>query len=315
MSIPSAIRDAPKTFRLSVRIKPDSGGQVRPAVEDIDNLLGSGFRHVLILVHGFNNSAQDARDSYKKQKQLLEAELKRSRIAPDAIAEFQWPGDEEVFGPNALGYATDIERARDSAQRLATFLARLAALRDGAQPVKVTLVGHSLGCRLIVEALSAIPAASLPSLEVVSLMAAALPVDLVTNGQRLFPTHRLPRRLLKFFSEADTVLQHAFPLGQRWASIRGIEPAFYAEAVGRFGNPREFATGFHRRSNKHGDYWGDAGAALILLETIDPTLRQLLAGAPLAERSLPRASEIAARSLPTRPGPGSSTDADPTGVV
>ena len=38
MSVPSDIRDPPKVFRLSVRINPDHGGQVRAQVQDVDNL-------------------------------------------------------------------------------------------------------------------------------------------------------------------------------------------------------------------------------------------------------------------------------------
>jgi esterase/lipase superfamily enzyme len=300
MSIPSPIRDAPKTFRLSVRVNANHGGRVDAAVQDLDNLKGSGFRFAMILVHGFNNSAQEARDSYRIQFGLLVDDLKRSRIAPDAVAEFQWPGDEEVVGPNALGYATDIQRALDSAQRFAAFLADIGAPAQGAPAVKLALVGHSLGCRLIIEALAGLPARNAPTFDVISLMAAALPVELVDRGRRLSPTQRLARRLLKFYSENDDVLHYAFPLGQRWASIRRIESAYYAEAVGRSGDPRQFGTGFDQKPNGHSDYWRDPRAAGTLLETIDPTLWQPPEPERISDRPLPARPEIVARSLPGR---------------
>lgn len=294
-----ATRGLPRTFELSVRV-PGSSGDVAPAVRDPNNALkNSGSRHILLLVHGYNNSQDVAEASYGKFLENFQAQLGGSLDAPDAIAKFHWPGDESTFFGSTAGYAFDINHARDAAQRLATYLAGLPI--PGTASLRITIVGHSMGCRLILEALGRMPNAL--GISLVGLMAAASPVEFVKRAERLFRTGNPPRRMLKFFSEQDSVLQLGFPLGQWHAFQMQIEDDNYSEAVGRHGNPTEFGSPFPTE-NGHSKYWSDRSIAAIMVRQIDATIPAPIPVAAVTERELPPATEFAARSLPTRALPG-----------
>jgi esterase/lipase superfamily enzyme len=292
------MRGIPRTFELSVRIN-DSGGEVAAEVKDVDRLLGSGSRHILLLVHGYNNSRNDADESYQIFIDNILPKMQNRNVTPDAIAKFQWPGDESTVFGTTVGYPFDINHALVAATRLATFLKKLPIPNQGAASVRVTFVGHSMGCRLILEALGRMTSGNVPGIEVVGLMAAASPVDFVKRSGRLFATGNPPRQMLKFCSEQDLVLQFGFPLGEWLAYQYQIENNNYSEAIGRYGHPDEFGARFPR-PNGHSDYWKDQTVVDIVLKTIDATLPTMLPQAEIAERSLPPENEIAERNLPRR---------------
>lgn len=285
-----------RTFELSVRVN-GSSGEVAPRVSDPDGLERSGSHHILLLVHGYNNTHKDADDSYASLLKNMLPRLTESNVGPDAIAKFHWPGDESTVFGTTVGYAFDINHARDAATRLATFLKRLPIPNQGAASVRITFVGHSMGCRLILEALGGLSSGNVPGIGVVGLMAAASPVEFVKRSGRLFETGNPPRRMLKFCSEQDIVLQIGFPLGQWHAFQLQIENDNYSEAIGRFGHTDEFGTRLPRPNNGHGDYWKDKVVAQILLQQIDPTLRTTIPEAQSLERSLPPEREINERNL------------------
>jgi esterase/lipase superfamily enzyme len=301
-----ALRAIPR-FELSVRLADSS--DVAPKVIDNNGLANSISQHILLLVHGYNNSHDDAETSYKLFIDNIQNQLGDSREAPDAIAKFHWPGDVSTKLGTTVGYPYDIQNARDAAQRLAEFLVSLPIPGHGPASLRITIVGHSMGCRLILEALGGMTSANAPRIQVVGLMAAASPVGFVEHAGRLFNTGNPPRRMLKFFSEQDTVLQDGFPLGQWLAYRLGKEVDNYAkevgnnaEAVGFHGHPAEFGGAIQRR-NKHGEYWKDAYVVKIMVQAIDSTTRTQLPIAETATRSLPAASELAERDLPSRTGP------------
>lgn len=293
-----ATRGLPRTFELSVRV-PGSGGDVAPAVIDPNNALkNSGSRHILLLVHGYNNSHDEAETSYQTFIGNIRDRLDDSRAAPDAIASFHWPGDESTVFGTTVGYPFDINHARDAASRLATFLVDVALRAPPS--LRVTMVGHSMGCRLILEALGTLARArNAPGIELVGLMAAASPVDFVKRTGRLFNTGKPPRRMLKFFSEQDMVLQTGFPLGQFLAYQYKIEDDNYDEAVGRHGHPDEYGRGIQTR-NGHSDYWKDQTIVAILVQQIDATAPREIAAPAMPERALPPASGLSRRELATR---------------
>jgi hypothetical protein len=164
------------------------------------------------------------------------------------------------------------------------------------------MVGHPMGCRLILEALGRVGTASVPGIAIVGLMAAASPVEFVRRNGRLFCTGSPPRQMLKFFSEQDFVLQIGFPLGQWLAFQWQIEDGNYAEAIGRFGHPDEFGSA-QRTRNGHSDYWSDAKIVSFLVQQVDASTRTQLASAEMPERALQPAAALAARSLPSRTAP------------
>ena len=285
----------PRRFTLSVRILPERGGLVRATVNDKDGLEADGaWRHLLILVHGFNNAESEATAKYKHYvESVLSLEARPSQVLPDAV------GLRTAFyGADVAGYPVDVERALDTVAPLATYLRRLIAARPGAR--RISLVGHSLGCRVILETMRRIGPAAGPPFAVVNLMAAAAPVALAEAGQALATAPMAAATLLKAHSRADWVLWLAFPAGQFAAWTLGFEAAAYGEAIGRHGNPPGFGDAVRREGNGHGDYWTDAVAAGAMLTAMDATLRDLTAATEIGGRDLVPSGAAETRSLPSR---------------
>ncbi len=283
-------------FELTVRVAGNSGVVADEVIDNSPNekLVNANAHHILLLVHGYNNSYDDAKASYKTFIDNLNKALDPdSRAAPDAIAKFYWPGDESTILGTTFGYPFDINHARDAADRLVAYLVTLPV-----PTLRLTVVGHSMGCRLILEALGRFVATT-PNIAVVGLMAAASPVDFVRSGARLFNTGRPPRRMVKFFSLVDDVLHYAFPLGQWVAYQYQIEDNNYSEAIGRFGNPSEFGTG-QQTNNRHSAYWSDGTIVSKILQQVDATIPQPVDSRQPAVRSLTPPAQLGSRVLPTR---------------
>ncbi len=290
---------APRQFELTVRVPGSS--DVAPTVTD-NGMAAINPRHILLLVHGYNNSHEDAEKSYRIfLDNMATAFGGRISLAPDTVAKFHWPGDESTAFGTTVGYPFDINHARDAADRLASYLVALPVIGSGASR-RITMVGHSMGCRLILEALGRVSTASVPGIAIVGLMAAASPVEFVRRNGRLFRTGSPPRQMLKFFSEQDLVLQIGFPLGQWLAFQWQIEDGNYSEAIGRFGHPDEFGSA-QRTRNGHSDYWSDAKIVSFLVQQVDATTRTQLASVEMPERALQPAVAVTERSLPSRTAP------------
>jgi pimeloyl-ACP methyl ester carboxylesterase len=274
-------RHAPFTAQLSVRIDPERGGDVADAVSDVSKLRNRQSFHILVLVHGFNNTRAKAQENYDTFFTLLNDGLERHRFDIDTIAHFHWPSDPRLdwyFAQpfNPLSYPEALVKARRAAQHLAQFIASLPP--PGAIPssLKISLVGHSMGCRLILEMLQHFAPGRSPKFAVVGMLAAAVPINLVGHGGSLNPPTQAEPKFIKFHSSRDRILQHLFPLGQ-WRAYHQhvdgarIEPYYYAEAIGYLGNPSDFAESFPRPSNGHSQYWSDRRAAFKILKALDPT--------------------------------------------
>jgi len=267
-------------YEISLRTR-DRGGPVAATMSGADWYTLALHRHILLLAHGFNNTADQARAAYDGLIAKLMPYLQRMGEGPDAIVGFQWPGDAAV-GPfssvDFLGYPIDIERARESADRLRGYVERLF---DCSGPsLKFSIVGHSLGCRLALELLNSFVGKP-SSFDVVALMAPAVPVDLVDPtyagpaGPYLRLTDSVPRRTLKFHSSADMVLGIAFPAGQSLAFGMDIEAADYLEAVGFWGDPGTFGRSIAADGDAHGAYWTDDDVVFAIAAALDPTNRRL----------------------------------------
>lgn len=296
-----------QVFPLSTRVDI-WGGPVRNAVSDEpgagrNSLKNSGCRHVLVLVHGFNNTTDAALQSYGVFYARLEEHFRTSRVTPDAVAFFHWPGNYAKARFDAVAwYHIDVDRARESALRLAEYF---RSFRDPAS-LTVTLVGHSLGCRLILHAIKNLGPPPVPAINVVSLMAPAVPVDLVADvrdvllsNDDLSTVFAPTRRVLKFFSSKDLVLWGAFPLGQRAAYLDGIERRAFGEAVGLYGNPLGIGIPFET-TNGHGDYWEDTRTTDELSRALDPTYYTLPTPRRIASRTLASAPPVESRRLSDR---------------
>jgi pimeloyl-ACP methyl ester carboxylesterase len=195
------------------------GGGVR-ATPDVwpQSPLGTS-RHLLLLIHGFNNDANAALRSYDR----FLAEQFRLGLLTQRVVRVYWPGDVGVSF-----YYRSIRRAQDTALHLARWLDAAARRRDG---LVLDVVAHSMGCRLTLELIREIAAIADSPVIVrrVVFMAAAVPV------QHLFLRNPVEARSLRpafddsgarglsLFSPDDVVLRFTFPLGQRMGDSLGYD--------------------------------------------------------------------------------------------
>ncbi|MGH7670888.1 MAG: hypothetical protein ACRENQ_15490 [Gemmatimonadaceae bacterium] len=205
----------------------DSGG---PVVDVHGELPAGG--PVLLLVHGYANSATAARESWAA---FLEG-VASARIGgwmPQNPTGVQWPGDEPIVVVNQAAYPAKIGVSRDSARRIDTFL-RAACSGTAAPPIVLSIVAHSLGCRLVAELLECLsqPPAHRVIVDRVVLMAAAVPTNQVDRGKPLRPGVEWAGGVDALYSVGDDVLKFAFPIGETAGG-----DGFFPTAVGRHGGP------------------------------------------------------------------------------
>lgn len=208
------------------------------------------FSYVLF-VHGYNNSHEEARTSYARFRWWLEKLNARPRVL-----ELHWPGDSPITGLGFASYWRQTRMAVKCGQLLADFLEKPP------QKAKFVLVGHSMGCRLILEALKTMkPRHRRRKIAGVCLMAAAVPIRMVEN-EELGPVTRDQAKWRILYSRGDGVLKGTFHIGQAAAfdSIftRAVgytgEPQIRWGAVGKCEEMHEF---WNYRENyyEHGWYW------------------------------------------------------------
>ena len=102
---------------LSVRVVGVGGG-VADHVEDTPKGWVAGRRRVIVLVHGYNNTEKDAKESYRDFTQHLQGYAQLLDLG-----QFFWPGDANLGFLSAVSYPFEIKDAKESAARLAEFLA------------------------------------------------------------------------------------------------------------------------------------------------------------------------------------------------
>jgi hypothetical protein len=173
----------------------------------------------VVLVHGYNVSQKKGRESYARFRWWLE-----EFQTPAHVMELHWPGDRKWGLLSGACYPLKVETARLCGVLLAEWLAVQHA------DARFVLVGHSLGSRLVLEAVAELRRLrQLGRLSSVCLMAAAVPVTHVAQDL-LGPQASDRARWRILYSRGDQVLRWIFPFGQ---SAELLLPA----AVGLSGEP------------------------------------------------------------------------------
>jgi len=209
------------------------------------------YSRIIILVHGYNNSFCAGCKSYADFMKRVPERFPR-------VGRLFWPGDITPSFISGISYPHKVGTAKECGEKLADFLAELASRRS--VPIEVSFVGHSLGCRVVLETLKAARRQAVwPSVHAVCLMAAAVPVGLVEPNEEFEEASRGVEHRLVLFSHSDNVLKWAFPVGQAYAALfAGTEDEIYLSAVGLKGRPDSYPTAAaHMRGNGHSDYWSD----------------------------------------------------------
>ena len=225
----------------------------------------NGRRRIYLLVHGFNNTQDQADKSYTAFRERVEAAI--GPKLTEEIWEFYWPGYEEGYAQiltlrtgrkpasplvTAFFYSRQVPKAIHCGELLGEYILQL---HSELQETEVILIGHSLGCRLILEALRHIVDHRAPRWKVpaVLLMAAAVPESAVELGGALRAGAEFCPYRFALFSHRDWVLWGCFPAGQLQAGDGGPAP----KAVGWRGGPEGCWTGRQRTQLFHGEYWGN----------------------------------------------------------
>jgi pimeloyl-ACP methyl ester carboxylesterase len=217
--------------------------EVQPV--EIGGLEPDGQSPFVLLIHGYNVNQDDAHSSYQGFTNKLGKWLPPSVI--DTIWEFYWPGSLPIPGISALSYPVQIGNAKTSADRLAKYIKQV--IGKSVHPIPITIVGHSLGCRVVMETLNLL--GTLLHQFQVCVMAAAVQVDAINNGGKFNNAIEGTDNRYALHSSKDAILKYAFRAGQT-AAFEG----FFPEAVGSDGNPQYIWTSISSDTQLgHGDYW------------------------------------------------------------
>ncbi len=267
----------------------------------------AGRTELVVFVHGFNNSIESAMDNWDIACKIL----RNARIPPhkfNRLALFYWPGDEKNAVFSKLRYFDKIEVAIRAGEWLADYLAGFGSPQ---RPLRLSIVGHSLGCRVALSALRALGSSASVQVQRVVLMAAAVPEGLCEPG-RVYGTPCAESEHVMFSAKDEalgTVTPRlpvsAFRIGQFMArhapwTARDEQPGPNKTAVGLNGQPRARWNGETvDRQFIHGQYWVDDRSVLSLLPVFDvPANRRR--SAPPPKRRTVATHDITRRSEPRR---------------
>lgn len=202
------------TFQLR---EQQESGPLRALVWQIPDFDPFARSEAVVLVHGYNNCFGQAIGAYDafRDRQYTDTQLDIPQLEA-AFVDMFWPGDAGGWA-SVFHYATDIGIAIQAAPRLAAHLSSLPNLR------KVHFIGHSLGCRLILEVLEILRTTSPLAVGKVCLMAAAVPRSKVAPGGVLRAAIELPEEVLVLYSTDDSVLE-LVPIGEAIAGDSGESP-------------------------------------------------------------------------------------------
>jgi len=239
---------------LSLRQKCE-GGKLTDAVIQIPTDLPATRRHATLLVHGFNNDYGEAAVAYLGFRQRQYGQF--DKIVPPRLekrfGDVFWPGDADwgvVDVLDFLVYPLAVTSAKEAGKKLAEYLQSRPNL------LRIDFIGHSLGCRLILELIEHLRKKAPHMIGKVCLMAAAVPIKKVEDGGDLEMTLAATKEALILHSKHDKVLKFAFRISQTMA--KGKE-GFFPKALGAVGpTPKVSGKLRHRRIDgaRHSDYWG-----------------------------------------------------------
>lgn len=257
---------APLSFR-----KNNVGGETTspPAdvLENIADLLRAGpGRGLILLIHGYNNDFAAANEAYsgffRVQRKIAELPEGR-RVADDRVfVEVFWPGDADWGILSFACYMQSIDQAVRTAKLLADSLWELADIINTDKPLEVDIIGHSMGCRLATELLTALGATDRIRTRRVALMAAALPTFMIEKDGSLRPGVDAKLggpdcRVGSLYSPNDMVLALAFPVGQTLAGGKnGIFPTALGHEMWVSSSIPANLEQQQIAGAGHSDYWG-----------------------------------------------------------
>jgi hypothetical protein len=195
---------------------------------------------------------------------------------------------------SATSYPVQLFKAQQVGETLGRYVSQLKGPADA--PPEITFVAHSLGCRVVLEALQEIAtntSAWNGQVSAICLLGAAVPCFMLEDRGRLQRSPFVPGKSCVFFSRSDVILQAFFRIGQTAAA-----EGFFPVALGTTGEPVDRWTNRVDTGLQHGDYIEDPNlevtsnlARLIGVATASPVpSRPLATWQQLEANELPRLS-------------------------
>lgn len=249
---------------MGFRHDPIGGGiDLGRAWFDFDKL--KGLSRFVFLLHGYNNTQEDAEAAYaafcRGQQELVTPGRDWTRDA--ALVRLYWPGDAKwgIFAP--AYYPGAVSRAQDVALILAQMLDELS--RHSTTPLELHFVAHSLGNRVLLRALAALHGNSRATVRRTVHMAAAVPTwklradasdpDQLALGLEM--ETGVDSHAKSLYSRSDGVLAWAFPFGETVSPEHdGILPTAFGHEYWGEGVLHANLSQWPASGAGHGDYWG-----------------------------------------------------------
>lgn len=154
-------------------------------------------KHVVVLVHGYNNTFEKICDAYLR----ISSQLITNQVPHDTVVGYIWPG-----GTKKLNYWPAKRRARQLSKRMGKLLATISTSAS-----TVDIIAHSLGCFLTLKALQITGTARIRN---IYLMAAAVGNYKLTTGMPFANAVKYADTTFIFKSEDDDILKYSFPFGE-----------------------------------------------------------------------------------------------------
>jgi hypothetical protein len=283
-------------YRISVSSDSRGGRLVDPWEQG--SKMPPGQQLLTIFVPGFNNNKYRTTDRWDNY--VFPGIEKLTHYLKGNAVLFTWPGDTDTLRPIAsLRYAAKVPVAIAAGIKLGEYLRGLAV---GNPELKVQFVGHSLGCRVVLSAVSVL--AKDPDAVPVTrtlLMGAAVP-----EGDCLGPLGQWHQRLSDAFccaldadpaasrlalketvlySPDDGILGRVFDFGELRARRRGVKSQKPYRAVGLVGGPAGRWVEVKRCNVKHDKYPESTESLRYVAELFGPLKERSLKETRTGERA------------------------------
>jgi hypothetical protein len=182
-------------------------------------------KHVLIGTHGFNVNRQDGINSLSSWESLLQ--LGSSAVFVGLL----WPGDSVWL--QALSYPEEPRIANDAGELIGPWIEQ-----NFADAASISLASHSLGARVILEAISSMTR----QVRRCTLMAGAIDDNCLTAEFQKSAARIGQISVLA--SKSDAVLGKAFPIGNILGGIIAAGHPWFHTALGRSGPSKPWPANF-----------------------------------------------------------------------
>ncbi len=200
--------DGDNAFALTRQRQVSTDGELK-------RILGSDTSDPLVIwVHGFNNTAAEA--VYRQAQMVADTGLRGPQLA------FVWPS-----AANARGYLFDRDSALQARSALEDLFVRLGRIWSG----QITVIAHSLGCLLTMEALVRMRLQNRPVvLDGLVLLQPDIAPDVFQS--QVSDISPLPKNALLVVSQDDPALRFSALVSQSANRVGATEDVSRYEAIG-----------------------------------------------------------------------------------